>query len=119
MPFQPNENLSGALRASLRLVEKEAQAKDAVKDASPSHEQPPIVNSPLAEVEADSIEEELDRINQGFIAGVPEKITDEKLASLVDLYRAQALRWEQEESVKKPRSGRSPKPVLHIEALEF
>ena len=115
MPFQPNENLSGALRASLRLVEKE----EAAKDTSPSREQPPIVNSPLTEVEADSIEEELDRINQGFIQGVPEKITDEKLASLVDLYRAQALKWEQEESVKKPRAARGAKPVLHIEALEF
>jgi hypothetical protein len=120
MPFKRNENLSGALRASLRLIESEDK-KSEEKSLVPPKAMPGPAGgnyiSPLTEVAADSIDLELDRINENLVQGTPEKITDEALERLVDLYRAQALRWEQEEATKKPHRGQ--KKVSHIEAMEL
>ena len=106
MAFKPNENL--------------AQVKATPEPARPKTQaQIPIEHSPLAEVEANSIELELDRINENLIAGTPEKITDERLEHFVNLYRAQAVKWETEEQIKKPRAKLGTKKVSHGEAMEL
>lgn len=98
-----DENLAAALRASLHLVENPA---------------PGTEDSPLGEATVDSVNFLLDEINNALAEGMPEKITDEKLAVLVDIYRAQALRWQTEEQEKKdkPRSGsrRSKGTIVEI-----
>jgi hypothetical protein len=121
MPFKPNENLTGALRGSLRLVEAEDAKREAEADESGENvvrEGFDVSNSPLAEVDPNAIDIELDQINENFAAGTPEKVTDETLARVVDLYRAQALRWEQEEQTKK-RAPRGSKKISHAESLEL
>jgi hypothetical protein len=115
MPFQPNENLTAALRGTLRIVEAEAKREVQV----PSPEQPiPTGPSPLSEVEANSLDEEIDRINQHFIDGTPEKITDDALDRAIDRFRAEALKWEQDEQTKKSKARTTTKR-LHVEAMEL
>jgi len=88
-------NLTGALRASLESFTE---------------------NSPLAEGnDENSIDEYLDRINEDLVAGAVEKITDDRLHKLVDLYRAQALRWTQEEQTKAPRQRKSGGNAISID----
>lgn len=84
----PDENLTAALRVSLQLEDEGT--------------------SPLAEVTADAVDELLARIEQNLIEGVPSKITDAELSKAVDMYRAQALYWAQQEQQKaaKPRAAR-------------
>ena len=82
----PDPNLTGALRGSLELFTQ---------------------NSPLAENAGDqAVDEFLDRINEDLVAGAVDKITDERLGMLVNMYRAQALRWTQEEAAKPARTSR-------------
>lgn len=106
----PNENLTGALNASLRLIETESASENDGFSAT---------DSPLREADPNAIDEMLDRINQCFAEGMPEKITDEKLHELVDLYRAEALRWQQEEQNKKPRARATKKPIIEALDLKF
>jgi hypothetical protein len=92
----PNGNLTAALRASLKAID------------SPITEPEPEgfngAGSPLSEVTPDAIDILLNRFNEHLIDGAPERITDEALTRMVDIYRSQALRWEQEEQQeKKPR----------------
>lgn len=98
----PNENLAAALRASLHLVENPA---------------PGTEDSPLGEATVDSVNFLLSEINDALAEGMPEKITDEKLAVLVDIYRAQALRWQTEEEEKrnKPRGTRKSTKGIIVE----
>lgn len=117
MAFKPNENLTGALRATLELVKNEDKAKDHQQPDQAPYPSPE--NSPLAEVSADALDEELDRINEHLIAGVPEKVTDESLTKLIDIFRARALLWEQEEENKKAGIRKTTKKVAHVEALKL
>jgi len=71
-------NLLAALRGSLRVIENPAPGVDP--------------DSPLSEATADSVNFLLSEINDALAEGMPEKITDEKLALAVDIFRAQALR---------------------------
>ena len=92
----PNPNLTAALQGSLDAIE-----------TSPE--------SPLTEATTDSVDILLDRINSAFASGMPEKLTDETLMQAINLYRSQALRWEQDEEIKKakgPRTRRSPADKL-------
>ena len=86
----PNPNLTAALQGSLATIEE-----------SP--------NSPLSEATTDSVDILLDRINGAFAEGLPEKLTDETLVQVINLYRSQALRFEQEEEIKKTKSPRTRK----------
>ena len=98
-----DSNLAAALRASLHLVENPA---------------PGTEDSPLGEATADSVNFLLDEINNALAEGMPEKLTDEKLLVLVDIYRAQAFRWQSEEAdnASRPRSSRRTKgSVVEIE----
>lgn len=63
--------------------------------------------SPLAEATPDSIDELLDMINDSLVEGMPERITEEKLGPLVDAFRAEALKWTQEQLEKKPRQRKT------------
>ena len=95
-------NLTGALRASLKVIENQAQEGELSGD------------SPLLEATPDSIDVLLDRINEAMAAGLPGTITDETLLQLCDGFRAQALRWNQEEQQKPKRQRKS-----HAEAVEI
>lgn len=111
MTFKPGENLNltGALRASLRIIEND----------KPSNEVSPNIaeSSPLQEVDPNALDEELTRLNENLIQGIPEKITDDSLAKIVDLYRAQALKWSQDEQTKKraPSGTRKKTPMESLE----
>ncbi len=81
-----SDNLKGALAGSLRIIS----------------ENPP--DSPLTEVTTDSVDELLERINGAFAEGMPEKLTDATLVRAVDLFRAQALKWEQDEEIRASKT---------------
>lgn len=84
MPGDPN--LTAALQASLEFTGED---------------------SPLLEADPNAIEELLDRVNQNLIQGAPQEISDSDLRKLVLIYRAQALKWAQDEEIKasKPKRG--------------
>lgn len=84
MPESPNPNLTAALSGSLRLIDEN-------------------LDSPLKEATADSIDALLDHINAGLAEGLPAKISDSDLLRVVEIYRAQALRWQQDEQSKVTR----------------
>ena len=93
----PNQNLTGALRASLKVIE----------NTTPPPEPEP---SPLLEAEPDSVDEFLDRITNHLIEG--KILTDELLMDTINMYRAQAYRWAQEDENKKPRAKRGTSAKL-------
>lgn len=100
MPADPN--LTAALSGTLEFFENQ--------------------DSPLAEATPDSVDELLDRANTAFAEGVPEKLTDETLLKLVTLYRAQALKWQQDEEIKKTKTraaGRATKTLTPAEAIDI
>ena len=78
-------NLLGALKGSLDLLDGE---------------------SPLVEADPAAVNELLDRINEKMAAGLPGNITDEELERAVNVYRAMAYKWEQEEQQPKTRNTR-------------
>ncbi len=76
-------------------------------------------NSPLAELGTDNqIDEFLSRINDDLVAGAPEKITDERLGKLVELYRKQAVDWVQAQADKPERKTGTRKKTI-AEALNL
>lgn len=92
----PDPNLTAALKLSLAAV-----------NDGPSREPPDFAtDSPLREVLPTSLAELTDRVNQKLVAGLPEEITDELLDRYVDLWRAEALRWRQEEEIKAAKTPR-------------
>lgn len=100
-----SDNLTGALAGSLRIVESQN-------------------DSPLAEATVNSVDELLEYINSAFAEGMPEKLTEQKLDEAIDLFRAQALKWEQDEEIKatkaKTRSSaprKSPAQVINLDDL--
>jgi len=105
-----DSNLTGALRASLRVVEGEG----------PSSGLDPSAQSPLREATPDSIDELLRQVNDAFGQGLPESVSDDTLRQLVDLYRAQALKWDQDEAIKrdKPKASRKKNEAITID-LDF
>ncbi len=88
----PDPNLTAALEGSLALVTENP-------------------DSPLTEATPDSIDILLDRINNAFAEGLPEKLTDETLRQVITAYRSQALRWTQEEEIKRAKGPRTKKAV--------
>ncbi len=108
---EPNQNLTGALRASLALIEGGGD-----QNLGEGFEGQ-AATSPLAEASPDSVDLFFDRINQHLFEGFPERITDSEIARLTDVFRAQALRWEQEESQPKERKSRG-KAKTHAEAID-
>ena len=98
----PNFNLLAALRGSLRVIDNPAPGTDP--------------DSPLSEATADSVNYLLGEINDALAEGMPERITDERLIQVVDIFRAQALRWLTEEAEKKnkPRGTRTKAPKGNI-----
>lgn len=76
--------------------------------------------SPLSEATPDSVDILLDRIKDHLVAGMPEKISDSDLLQAVRIYRAQALKWGQEEQKKReagPRKRRSTVEAIDISDL--
>lgn len=97
LPSPPNENLTAALRATLRVVENEPLDND--------------IPSPLTEATPDSIDILLNRINNHLIAG--KILSDLDLRQTIDIYRSQALRYAQEQQTKKPRAkNNTPKQTI-------
>lgn len=94
---KPNENLSAALRASLRIVESSSDGSEPIP-------------SPLSEATPDSVDILLDRINTHMIEG--KILSDADLRLAIDMYRSQALRYAQEQENKKPRTPRGTKSTL-------
>lgn len=96
----PSSPLMAALRGTLRVVENID----------------PEDTSPLSEATANSVNLLLDEINNALADGMPERITDDKLAQLVDIYRAQALAYatEQEEKKTRPRATRQKGNIVDI-----
>jgi len=88
----PNDNLTAALEGSLEII---IQNPD----------------SPLAEATPDSVDELLDRINGHLAEGLPGKISDSDLLAVIRVYRAQALKWQQDEQTKKTKTPRSAKKI--------
>lgn len=81
----PDPNLTGALKGSLESFSE---------------------SSPLTETDGkNAVDEFLDRINEDLVAGAPDRITDQRLENFINLFRAEALRWTQEEA----RTGRAPR----------
>jgi len=105
-----NENLTGALRGSLQIIE----SQDSGQPTDPAE------TSPLREATPDSIDELLAKVNEAFGQGLPSAVTDDILYSLVLRYRAEALKWEQDEQIKrdKPKTPRANKKSI-AEALEL
>lgn len=90
-----SDNLTGALKGSLEAFSE---------------------NSPLSEDSGkNAVDEFLDRINEDLVAGATEKLTDERLSHLANLYRSQALRWEQEEQMRPTRKKKSHAEAINIE----
>lgn len=89
----PDENLTAALQGTLDILNESPEAE-----------------SPLAEATPDSIDLLFERINQNLAEGLPEKISDSDLLRVVQIYRAQALKWSQDEEIKrnKPRASKKP-----------
>jgi len=95
----PDPNLTGALKGALELLE---------------------TDSPLSEATPDSVDELLDRINQHMADGMPERVTDADLELAVNVFRAQAFRWAQEEQQIKTTRRRKPQAqVIDVEIPEF
>jgi hypothetical protein len=90
MTDTPNPNLKAALVGSLRLIESESEPQSGTDE------------SPLREATVDSVDYFLDRINQKLIDGMP--VPNQDLEQLANFYRAQALKWAQEEDIKKTKS---------------
>lgn len=65
-------------------------------------------HTPLADLATDHVDEFLTRINEDLIAGMPEKITDERLSRLVELYRQEAITWETKQREKPERKAKAP-----------
>ncbi len=67
--------------------------------------------SPLAEVDADSLDRLFDRVNQKLISGLPESIDDEKdLQPMVDIYRARRLVFiAEQQKMPAPRARATKK----------
>jgi len=79
-------------------------------------------DSPLIEATPDSIDVLLDRINSAWAEGMPSKVDDKTLMDLVLQYRAQALRWSQEEETKKTTrrtANAGKKPLTPAEAIDI
>lgn len=104
----PNPNLTAALRASLESIDNPLEEAPEGFDGS---------DSPLETVTTDSVDILLDRVNDHLTSGLPDRITDDLLRRMVDIYRAQALYWEQEEA--KPKTPRGKKVVKSIEDLKL
>lgn len=95
-------NLTAALTGTLEAFENQA--------------------SPLAEATPDSVDILLDRINQAWAEGLPSKVDDKTLMDLVVHFRAQNLRWSQEEETKKTRTratSRAAKALTPAEAIDI
>ncbi len=93
-------NLTGALRGALDLLDGD---------------------SPLAEATPDAVDELLDRINAAMAAGLPGSITDSEFERVMNVYRAQAYKWAQEEQMPKERKprGKAAKPQSIAEAVDI
>ena len=101
-PRMADPNLTAALTETLEFFENQ--------------------DSPLAEATPDSIDILLDRINSAWAEGMPGKVDDKTLMDLVTQYRAQALRWSQEESIKKTKAratGSRTKLLTPAEAIDI
>jgi len=96
----PNENLTAALQGTLNMLNEQG--------------------SPLAEATPDSVNELLDRVNSAFAEGLPERLTDATLLRLIQIYRAEALRWQQDEQKKTTRvSKTSRRPLGEVLDLDL
>jgi hypothetical protein len=82
------------LMAALRLSAEQTEATDTGFSSD---------GSPLSEAIPDALDELMDSINQNLAAGLPTPVSDDDLRRLIDIYRARAYTWTQQEQTKKPR----------------
>lgn len=77
-------------------------------------------NNPLGQVNPDSIDEYLSRINDDFAEG-KYVLTPERLLQLANAYRVQAVNWEMEQQAEKKRQprGSSKKPKEILDTSDF
>lgn len=107
-----NPNLTGALRATLNLIKGDGNPSEGfTAEGSPLLEAGEIENS---------IKILIDRINSKMVLGLPHEITDSDLDKYIDIVRAEALRFEQEDRDKKPRAKKSnTKVTLDLGELDL
>jgi hypothetical protein len=78
--------------------------------------------NPLGQVDPNSIDEYLRRINDDFAEG-KYVLTPERLLQLADAYRVQAVNWEMEQQAEKKRTPRgtkkSTKEAIDTSDFEF
>lgn len=74
-------------------------------------------SSPLLDMPRDTVDEFLDRINEDIAAGMPEKITGERLEQLVAAYRQEAAQWEIKQ--REAPAKRTKKPTVEIPKINI
>lgn len=79
-----NKNLTAVLQGSLDMINE----------------------NPLTEATTDSIDALMEKINSACVEGLPGKITDEDLLRFIQIWRAKALQWAQEEQAKANKPSR-------------
>lgn len=77
------------------------------------------LEAPLTAADPHSIDDFLDRINEDLAAGMPQKITPERLKTMVNLFRVQAANWEMEQQKEKTSSRGSGKKASLVEIEGF
>jgi len=78
-------------------------------------------SNPLEQVDPDSINEYLSRINDDFAEG-KYVLTQDRLLQLANTYRIQAANREMEQNTEKkraPRGSKKPKEILDTSDFEF
>lgn len=76
-----------------------------------------IDSSPLREVDPQSIDELLDRVNEHLVAGAPHMIRandDRLLRKMVESFRTDALEWAQKEKDKPRRVAKKAGPDMSL-----
>jgi len=76
--------------------------------------------NPLSTVDPGSIDEFLSRINDDLAAGMPQKITGDRLDQLINLFRVEAVNWEMAEQAtgRAPRGTSKKKSPVEVEGFD-
>ena len=73
-----------------------------------------LAESPLHEIERDSLQELFLRINDSLVRGLPEEIPDEDLDEIITVYRARLFAFKVNQGTKEPTKRRTAKPKINL-----
>lgn len=74
--------------------------------------------NPLAEVDPKSLDILWERVTEKLALGLPGEITDASLLLMIQRYRAERLRWTQEEETGTKHTRRKKEPTISAPAKE-